>query len=134
MRVSAPGLAPAETVIHSVAPADDRVAGIGEPALGDARRVAVARDPIFKPVTFAAKSQKIAEINQDVDFPSGADGYRDAVQSFITAHSAGADPFSAEYRAFVERIVALVTERNGHLVADDYNFNARAYNAAKKSK
>ncbi len=139
VRVSAPGLAPAEVAINSVAPALDQVAGLSEPAIRDAGRVVVARDASFKPAIVAAKNRKLAEINQDAQFTLAAGGYREQVEAFIRAHAAGVDPFSADYRALVERLVAIVTERNGLMIADDYNFNVRTFNdqlgaKAKKKK
>jgi len=54
------------------------------------------------------------------------------VQQFVSQRNPGVDIFSAAYRGFIEWIVQIVTERNGHLVADDYNFNARAFNNGGK--
>jgi hypothetical protein len=128
VRVSAPGLAPAEVALASVAPEAEVVAGITEPAVRGTSRIAVLRDPNFKPAIVAAKNRKLAEINQDAQFTLSAGSYREQVEAFIRAHAAGVDPFSADYRALVERLVAIVTERNGLMIADDYNFNVRAFN------
>ena len=133
VKVSAPGLAPAEVALASVAPAADSVAGLSEPRLADAGRLAVARDPGFKTVTFAPKGRKFLEIRQDADFTAGSrENYREQLERFVRERNPDIDPFSAECRAFIERLTALVAERNGHLVADDYNFNVRALNDAKK--
>jgi hypothetical protein len=139
VRVSAPGLAPAEVTINSVASDTNPVAGIAEPAIHDAGRVAVARDASFKPALVASKNRRIADINQDVQFTLSAGSYREQVEAFIRSHAAGIDPFSADYRALVERLVAIVTERNGLMIADDYNFNVHTFNdqlgaKAKKKK
>ena len=139
VRVSAPGLAPAEITLTSVAPDAATVAGIAEPAVIEAGRFAVRRDPNFKPAVVAAKNRKLGEITQDVQFPMAGGIYREQVEQFIRTHATGVDPFSADYRALVERLVKIVTDRNGLMIADDYNFNIRAFNnqvgaKAKKKK
>ncbi len=131
VRVSAPGFEPVEVTIRSVAPAHDAIAGIGEPALREANRVVARRDPAFRPVVVGAKSRKLAEIDRDFDFKADSRaGYQEQVERFVRERNEGIDVFTAEYRAFIERITTLVAERNGHLVADDYNFNVRALNDA----
>jgi dienelactone hydrolase len=50
VKISAPGLQAAEVTITSVAPADDRIAGITEPPVADAGRVRVTRISSFLPV------------------------------------------------------------------------------------
>jgi len=103
------------------------VDGIVEPSLSDDGRLAVRRDPSVKPVVCAAKSGKLAEIRQHHDFrPAG--GYREQIAAFVRERNPGIDPFTAAYRAFIERMTRIVEERNGRLVADDYSFNVRAFN------
>jgi hypothetical protein len=133
VRVSAPGLAPAELTLRSVAPAHDQVAGIGEPGLNDRGRAPVARDPDFMAVILGAKFRPLSDIYKDFDFTGATlDECRTQLEAFIRKRNPNADvltaEFTAEYRAFIERIAALVLERGGHLVADDYNFNVRALN------
>ena len=50
------------------------------------------------------------------------------MEAFIRKRNLGIDPFTVAYRAFVDRITTIVAERNGRLVADDYNFNVQAFN------
>ncbi|AWI09710.1 glycoside hydrolase family 2 protein [Ereboglobus luteus] len=127
--VSAPGLAPAEIIIKAVAPEAPAATGITEPALSDANRRPVARDPNFKTVVFAQKAQYIEEIRPDADFtPDASGGYRAQVTKFVADRNHGVDPFSSDYRAFVERMIQITTDRGGHLVADDWNFEARKIN------
>ncbi len=128
VRVTAPGLEPAEVTLVSETPADDRVAGVEEPPVSDGGRIHVTRDMHFQPVVLAAKNRKnrLAEIKDDFDFKPG--DVRAQVQAFVKERNPGVDVFSAAYRAFVERIVTIVSERGGHLVADDYNFNAARFN------
>lgn len=57
VRVSAPGLAPAEARIRSVAPRDATDAGFREPPLRDAGRRRVTRDPAF-----VARADSVADI------------------------------------------------------------------------
>ena len=135
VRLTAPGLAPAELTLRSVAPGDDRIAGLTEPALADAGRAAVQRNENFKTVTFAPKGRKLLELREDADFTAASpEDYHQQIEKFVRERNPDIDPFSAEYRAFVERVTAIVVERNGHLVADDYNFNVRALNEKKPVK
>jgi hypothetical protein len=133
VRVTAPGLEPAEATVTSVAAPDDRVAGITEPPLSDDGRAAVARDASFKTAVVAAKRGRLTEIRQDFDFKAGSrEEYGNQIAAFVRERNPGLDPFTAAYRAFIERITSIVAERNGHLVADDYNFNVRKFNDAVK--
>jgi dienelactone hydrolase len=130
VKVSAPGLESAEVELASVAPADDRVPGIDEPAVSDAGRVKVTRVPGFRPVVVGAKPSTrtmAAEIDRDYDF-TGAD-LRGQLDRFVRERNPKLDTKTAAYGKFVNRLVQIVAERNGHLVRDDYNFNARAYNS-----
>ena len=126
--VSAPGLAPAGVVIRTVAPADG-VPGIAEPVLADQGRRPVQRDLAFRTAVFEQKAQYLEEILRDADFTPGANGsYREKVEQFIRDRNHGVDVFSADFRAFVERMIQLTQDRAGHLVGDDYNFAVRALN------
>jgi dienelactone hydrolase len=135
VRVTAPGLEPAEVTLESVAPSDDRVEGIAEPSVAGAGRIHVSRDASFKPVVLAAKSSRkssIAELKDDANF-KGPD-YRAQIEAFVKERNPGLDVFSTGYRAFIERLVQIAAERNGRLIADDYNFNAHAFNEGKQPK
>jgi beta-galactosidase len=132
--VSAPGLASAEVTLHSVAPQADDVPGISEPTVSDDGRAPVRRDPQFHAAVLASKVQVVAEAMDDLSFPGPADHYREQIEAYIHAHSTGVDPFSTSYRSLVERLTAIVNQRDGHLIADDYNFNARAFNDAVRPK
>jgi hypothetical protein len=41
---------------------------------------------------------------------------------------------SEAFRTLAGKLVALLEQRNGHLVADDYNFMVREFNNAKSKK
>jgi hypothetical protein len=129
VRVTAPGLPSAEIMLHSIPPSDERVAGVTEPALSDAGRKPATRDPNFKAEIVGANANKVAEIDQDFDFkaPSRAE-YRTQIRRFVRQRNPELDIYRTECRAFTERITTIVFERGGHLVADDYNFNARQLN------
>jgi len=128
VKISAPGLEPAEVTLASVAPAEDSVEGIVEPRLSDAGRERVTRERGFQPATFAAKKSSrntIAEIGQDYDLSP------EQVGNFVRQHNPKLDTSTAVFRAFVARTQELVRQRNGRLIADDYNFAARQYNGTK---
>jgi beta-galactosidase len=126
--VSAPGLPPAQVTLHSVAPADDRVAGIEEPPVSDQGRVRITRLSNFQPTTVAAKrqrSQTIAAIDKDYDLKPGTRAeVRAQVEVFVKGRNPTLDTGTAAYRNFIDRMTTLATERNGKLIADDYNFLA----------
>ena len=131
VRVSAPGLTSAEVEIASVASADDRVAGIEEPRIDDGGRERVARRTDFKPAVRAAKGSSknsVAEVKDDLSFRAGA--YRAQIDSFVRARNPKLDTSTTAYRAFIERLTAIASERGGHVIADDYNYNARQYGAS----
>jgi dienelactone hydrolase len=135
VKVSAPGLDSAEVEIPSVAPADDRIAGIVEPVVSDEGRGKVTRLPSFRPVLAAAKPASktmVAEIDRDYDFAGG--DLRAQLDRFVRERNPKLDTKSAAYTKFLDRLVQIVTERNGHLVRDDYNFNARAYSSAAEEQ
>jgi dienelactone hydrolase len=126
--IAAPGLEPASVTIQSVPPPDDTVPGITEPRLADTGRVPVTRIPGFQTVTFAPKKSSrttIAEIGKDYDMQP------DQVEAFVRRQNPKSDPNAPEFRSFVERMRELVAERNGHLIADDYNFAAAQASGAK---
>jgi dienelactone hydrolase len=131
VKVSAPGLESAEVEVASVAPVDDRIAGIMEPAVGDEGRGKVTRLSSFRPAVAAAKPSSksmVAEIDRDYDF-TGAD-LRGQLDRFVRERNPKVDTKPAGYGKFLDRLVQIVTERGGHLVRDDYNFNARAFSSA----
>ena len=73
----------------------------------------------------------MSEITKDYDFRANTrQGYQEQIERFVRERNGGVDFSSKANRAFIERIVTLVQERHGHLVADDYNFNVRALNEA----
>ena len=131
--VSSPGLAPGRVGITTIAPPGEPIPGITEPPLEDAGRGLVTRDRSVKPVVFAARQRKLAEITQDYDL-SGKD-YAAAVRSFIEQRNAGVDLSNgAEFRAMVAQLAAILEKTHGHLVADDYNFLVRQFNDARAKK
>lgn len=134
VRVSSPGLEPAELSLTATAPRAGPVTGIREPAIHDAGRVAVARDTAFRTAVVVAKNRKIVTISEDVQFAPSARGFGEQVEAFVRAHANGVDPLSPDYRALVDRFVTIVAERNGLLIADDYNFNVRAFNELPPAK
>ena len=127
--VRAPGLAPDSVVIRTVAPAADGVPGLVEPALTDTGRRPVQRDLAFRTAVFEQKAQYIEELRKDADFtPDSSASYREQVERFVRDRNHGVDVFGADFRAFVESMVKITTDRAGHLVADDFNFAVRALN------
>jgi dienelactone hydrolase len=128
VKISAPGLEPAEVTLASVAPPDDRVAGITEPPVADQGRVRVTRIAGFHAVALAAKPSSknmVAEIPHDYDFAKA--DIRGQLEKFVQERNPKLDTSTAAYKAFIDRMTQIATERGGHLVADDYNFAARAY-------
>ena len=103
---------------------------ITQPPLTDTNRHPLTRDPDFKPITYPQKTQYIEELRQDADFlPDSTNSYRTAVTQFVADHNHGVDPFSSPYRAFLEKMIQIATSRSGQIIADDWNFEARALNA-----
>jgi beta-galactosidase len=134
--VSAPGLEPAEVTLASVAPADDSADGVQEPAVFDDGRSRVTRVQGFRPVTVATKSSSrnmIAEIPDDHDFKPGTRAdVKTQIEKFVKDRNPRVDTATDRYRVFIDRLTTIVMERNGRLVADDYNFNARQFSGASQ--
>jgi hypothetical protein len=131
--VEAEGLAPATISIRSVAPREDAIPGISEPALNDNGRTHITRDMSVKPVVFAAKSHKLNEITQDYDLPTAAaKDYQSALTDFIRQRNVDLNTNTAEFRKIVQQLSAILEKTHGHLVADDYNFLVRQYNGKKQ--
>ena len=129
--ISAPGLQSATVTLKSVVPPDDSIAGIVEPPLADHGRTRITRLRGFKPVVVAkATHATIAEIPKDYDIPLGPrEQVRDAIEKFVKERNPKLNTATAANAAFIDRMTTSVLERNGHLIADDYNFNARRANA-----
>lgn len=139
VRVSAPGFEPAEVRIAAVAPPKDDVPGIITPPLADVGRVPVRRDPDFQPAILPSKAHALGEIQHDYHFPAPSlDACRHELEAFVLQRNPQADEFSAGYREFIEELAREMYNRGGELVADDYNFDVRAFNervaAAKEAK
>lgn len=133
--VEASGLQAGSVTVEAVAPPDDTVTGIAEPAVADRGRVRVTRDMSVKSVVFAAKSHKMNEITQDYELPAGAaPDYAAATATFIRQRNIDIDPTTADFRAMVQHLAAILEETRGHLVADDYNFQVRQFNSGSGKK
>ncbi len=125
--VAAPGLKPAELTLVSVAPPNDSVPGITEPRLSDEGRLQVVRLASVQSAPSKA-SNSITEIGKDYKIPTGSrDDVRIRIEEFIKQRNPSLDTTTASYGAFVDRLTTLVIERDGTLIADDYNFLAGAY-------
>ncbi len=127
--VSAPGLTPAEVSLESVAPADDRVPGIDEPALCRTGLPACPAPENPPPVSYTAPPRssptQIADIDQDYDLKPGVRSEVFAeVETFVKQRNPKLNLATAPARAFLERMTTLVMQRDGKLIADDYNFLA----------
>jgi beta-galactosidase len=121
VKISAPGLAPAEVTLASVAPPDDQVKGVVEPPLSDFGRTKVSRVAGFRTAKVAG-GNTIAEIGADYDLP--LTNLRARLLDFVKERNPRLDTSTRAFHAFMDRITEQVAERNGKLVADDYNFAA----------
>jgi dienelactone hydrolase len=119
--LSAPGFAPAEVTLRSVAPPDDAVEGIGEPHLDDRGRLRITRVPGFRTAAFAVRRDAVADIDKDYDIRP------DQVEALVKQLNPKLDTSTPAFRAFADHIKLLVERRNNHLIADDYNFAAQQY-------
>ena len=89
----------------------------------------VRRDPAFQALPPAAKSGALHEIMTDLDFkPGTAESYRHQIEAFIKERNPHADVFSLDYRELIAQLTKTTVSRGGHLIADDFNFDIRAYN------
>jgi hypothetical protein len=77
----------------------------------------------------------LTEIRQDYDFKAESrSAYRKQLVAFIKEKNPAIDTSSKAFGELADRLAQIVDERNGHLVADDYNFAVRAFNDRPKTK
>ena len=99
-----------------------------EPVLVDEGRMPVAR--ITLNVNRLDEVPREIETTTD-DFnlsPSNKPGFAKAVRSYILKNNPSVDTASVELRALVDLLALHLLNNNGHLSADDYNFNVDHYN------
>lgn len=136
VRVSSPGLAPAEITVESASPPASPADGIVEPRLTDARRHPVARDPNFNPVAEAlSDSPTLARIeNENNSFPPlSAEALRARLDAFVRARNTTVDTTTPAYAAFLTRLAEAVVRTDRQLIPDDYNFAAANYDDAVRA-
>lgn len=132
VKVSAPGVEPAELTITSVRPADNSIPGIVEPSLSDQGRVRVARDLNFQTAD-SKESNQVAEIGVDQRFDLGTrDELRARIEQFVKQRNTRLDTSTAAFAGFIDQLTNLIIARNGLLLADDYNFFAHQYGTSTK--
>jgi len=135
VRVSSPGLAPAEITIDSRSPAPPADDGVVEVALSDAGRRPVERDTSYNPVAEAlSDAPRLARIeNENNTFPPSSDAeLRAAVEAFIRTRNPDADRSTPAFRALLDRLVETVKRTDRQLIPDDYNFAVENYNDAMR--
>jgi dienelactone hydrolase len=136
VRVTAPGLEPAEVTLESLPPAADRVEGILEPPVQDAGRIHVSRDARFKPVIVAAKNSKKRTVAQVEDH--AAEDFRPQKAVLITKIKSTLfvpDPLPAlatETYGTFEPAPGVVAERVSYATNNNLRVPAIVYRPAEK--
>lgn len=122
--VSSKGLAPATIEIDSRAP-EPIISSAIQPALNDAGRLPVTRDPAYlAPVSFR-RPQEIKPLDEHFDVDPKA------IEAFIAQRNPKLDTKSIPFQALIARLQRILEKNANHLVADDYNFAIRNYHDAR---
>ncbi len=130
VRVAAPGLAPAEARIRSVAP--PVVAGpVVEPPLAEEGRRRTRRDPAYRPRLEAPTAPGIAPLTEPLQLaaPDSA-GRRAELRRQVAAWNPAVDTAGVAFRLLLDRLTASAARTEGHFIEDDYNFIAGKYHGA----
>ena len=135
VRVSSPGLAPAEVAVEAVPPEPAPFADlVRQPPLRDAGRRPVRRDPTFQrptalpEVVGAGRARRPLRVVRASVADSA--GVRAAVSAFVRGVSPEADTATAAYRAFAEALAEALGRTGGVVVEDDYNVLAERHDDA----
>ena len=127
VRVSSPGVEPAQITIRTIAVARNTVPGITEPILSDAGRIRrIRKDSLFR-----AKIEYVVEMapirGAETIRANSPEEYTQAIRDFLLKRNK-MDRKSAEFNALVKRMSAYIENTKGELTEDDYNFTAQIYN------
>ncbi len=101
---------------------------ITEPVLDDKIRVPVAR-PFFT-------VERLEEIPQEIKMtydefkitPSDRKGYAKTIKDYIMKDNPATDTATVEFRTLINLFASQLSNNNGRLIADDYNFCVNHYN------
>jgi len=128
--VQSPNLASSSVTIHSLAN-NDIVAGITEPALSLRTREKVAQNPTYNTSSVAKVPVIIKETYDEFHMPGKTkQQYADFIGKYMLDQNKDPDQNSIEFRALVDLFSSHMTNNDGRLVADDYNFNIDHFNKA----
>jgi hypothetical protein len=128
VRVTSPGLVPAEVTLESVSALLATPAGIIEPPLTDTGRQPVVRLAGFVDhIPFASDLGPLRDI-QHLGSQS-REGYRATLDRLIRSRTPSLQPVQPAYDRLLDRLVDLVTSSSGRLIEDDYNQLATLYSA-----
>jgi hypothetical protein len=125
--VSATGLASGSFDIDALEIKPDNSL-ITEPVLSDE-----GRSPVAKAGFMQERLDEIpAEIKSIYDEPklseSDKKGYAKAIKDYILKNNQSIDTSTVEFRSLISLFASQLLNNNGHLIADDYNFNVGHYN------
>lgn len=104
---------------------------IAEPALRDEGRKPVAR--------ITLNVNRLEDAPREIIFTkeefnlgrSDKHGYTSVIRDYILKNNASIDTSSIDFKTLVDLFASQLLNNNGHLVADDYNFNVDHYNNCK---
>ena len=127
VRVSSPGVEPAEVTIRTEAVERAVGTGIYEPELSDEGRERVAKDTAFREVVKYVEEMKPIDSSEQIDADTPRQ-YADRMRGFVMERNPQIDSSCVEFRSLVKRLAGYVAGVKGELTEDDYNFIARTYN------
>ncbi len=127
VRVSSPGLQPAELELQAVAPLRAPDDDIVEPALSDDGRQAVTINPHAAAITNNIAGS-IQLVYGELRFGGAPDTWRDQLDQQLRAENPQVDHASGAYALMLDLFAVSLQKNKGVLIADDFNFIANNYN------
>ncbi len=131
VRVTSPGLAPAEIALRSTPPGRPVASGIRLPSLSDSGRRPVRRDASYRPGHDLTGVEQIRPAADPLVVAGRTpSAVRSEIRSFIRQRNPEVDTTTAAYRALETRLAETLTASGGRMIEDDFNFLAGRYNEA----
>lgn len=124
--VSASGLVSGSFDIDCEDPETDNSV-ISEPRLGNDGRNRVSRIIDSKRLEEIPREIKLSYDEIKISSPDRT-GYKKEIREYIIRNNPGVDSVTIEFRTLTDLFASYITNNNGRLIADDYNFNVDHYN------
>lgn len=128
LKVSSPGLEPAEITITTRTVDRRSIPGIAEPLLSDkGRMTTIPKNKEFRETVEYIEELKPIFGPRRIE-ASSKNEYRVAMVDFVASVNPGIDTGSVEFECLIQNLTSYIENTKGELTEDDYNFIAKSYN------